>query len=184
MAQIFWGYLVILLSFKINSIELLPEFLGYFFIMKGAIFLSNKVNKFADVKTWAAGLSIIHLVLFVNSLFIGFYLGSTISYTVSVLLQGAFFYVTYLIIIAMKDLELSIGQTLCIDRLLPYFKIMIAVYVTLEFTNEALVRIFSSFVILPMLVLILIVAKFLYIMLFIITLYKANVIYESYIKSL
>jgi len=107
MAQIFWGYLFIFFSISLNGIDLLPDCLGYFFIMKGAIFLSSTSKHFVAAKPWSIGLAIITLLELINNSFIGLYLGETIASLLGAALKFADLYLLYIIILGIKDLAAS-----------------------------------------------------------------------------
>ena len=82
-SYIFWGLLVVILDFKINQIDILPDFVGYIFVSIGAGGLVGASKQFSPAQkscwallilallelfvrgNWATILGMIHQVRFV-----------------------------------------------------------------------------------------------------------------------
>ena len=72
MNRLFWGLLFVVLDYelKIGSVTLglLPDFVGYWLLMKGMESLADENEYFARGRHWAFGLMLLHLVLFGGAL--------------------------------------------------------------------------------------------------------------------
>jgi hypothetical protein len=65
-AQIFWGLLLVLLDFRINRVDLFPDFLGYILVAIGCRELANVSRHFATANTFAwvsVGLALLGFLL-------------------------------------------------------------------------------------------------------------------------
>ncbi len=131
MSKIFTGMLLIFLNFNLtlgNSvIGLIPDFIGYYFIMKGLEELSEYSERFQRVRPFSLGMLLYTSVLYVLDL-----LGITtaknnmlvlipvlISVTISL-------YISYQIIMGIKDIEASKSLNLSSDNLYLCWKWMFA----------------------------------------------------------
>lgn len=68
MDRLFWGLFFVLLDYKVTVgtavIEVLPDFVGFFLMMKGMESLSDRSRYFDRGRHWAFGLSIVSGILF------------------------------------------------------------------------------------------------------------------------
>lgn len=107
MNNLFIGMLLLFLNFNINigniSIGLLPDFLGYIYILKGVKELSNESRFFSKVNPFARNMTYFTLVLYIFNL-----IGLKIGYVMFILglissLLGL--YVAYLCVKGIRDME-------------------------------------------------------------------------------
>lgn len=107
MSNLFNGMVLLFLNFNINigrsSIGLLPDFLGFIFIVNGVKELSNESEFFKKVNPYARNMTYFTLVLYILN-----FLGLRFGYTVSILQFIASIlglYVSYLCIKGIIDME-------------------------------------------------------------------------------
>lgn len=53
LGKVFWGYFLILLDFRVNGLDILPDFVGYFLIIAGLAGLSAESVWFGKAKPFA-----------------------------------------------------------------------------------------------------------------------------------
>ena len=109
MDKIFWGFLLLFIDFKLNlgscTINLLPGWLGYLFLLQGATQMLPESELFEKVRPWCTGMMIYNGALWVMDI-----LGTDIELIwVNVLLMlisvlGQL-YVSYLFIRALMNVE-------------------------------------------------------------------------------
>ena len=72
MNRLFWGFLFVVLDYELKigsaTLGLLPDFGGYFLLMKGMESLADENEYFARGRHWAFGLMLLHLVLYGGAL--------------------------------------------------------------------------------------------------------------------
>lgn len=68
MNRLFWGLFFVVLDVKLNlgsaKVGLLPDFIGWFLLMKGMEALAEENRYFDRGRHWAFGLTLVHLVLY------------------------------------------------------------------------------------------------------------------------
>ncbi len=109
MSNLFIGMLLLFLNFNLNigniSIGLIPDFLGYIFIVKGVVELSNESQLFVKVKPYASGMIYYSGALYIfNLLGLGASLGF-IWYILQLISVLMCLYITYFCVKGIKDME-------------------------------------------------------------------------------
>lgn len=73
MRRLFWGVLLVLLDYRVTVgsavFEVLPDFLGWFLVLKGMEELAQKSRVFDRMRHWAFGLSVVSAILYGAELF-------------------------------------------------------------------------------------------------------------------
>ncbi len=109
MKYIFWGFIFIFInfSFKFNgsSIDVLPDFIGYILVINGLNEMMSKSILFAKAKPISIVMLIISSLIFVTDLLgITATLGS-LNYLRLIVCAILYLYMTYNIVMGVKDLE-------------------------------------------------------------------------------
>lgn len=72
MNRLFWGLFFVVLDYELKigsaTVGLLPDFVGFWLLMKGMESLAGENQYFARGRHWAFGLTLLHLVLFGGAL--------------------------------------------------------------------------------------------------------------------
>ena len=157
MRNIFIGLLFVFLDFNLNlgssTIGLIPDFIGYILIYQGLGEISLLSGWFAKVRPWALGMIIYTAFLYALDLF-GLWSGTSMSY-VGILLGlasiGVSLYISYGIVMGVKDIEASEGRRLDGERLFQIWKVMAilsaASYLLLIIPALAMVSIIASLIV-------------------------------------
>lgn len=116
MKKFFLGFLLVLLDFDINigfiSIGLIPDFLGYYCILKGLDELKGKSREFDKVRPLTYGMMIYSIVMYAgdilgaNKLFDSWNI-TGINYVLGLIAVAASLYITYCISKGVYDIECS-----------------------------------------------------------------------------
>ncbi len=154
MDHIFIGFLLIFLDFNINlgnsTVGLIPDFIGYIFLVRGLNSLHGESPLFAKAHPAAVGMGIYSALLYAGDLlgitaalgWLGIGLG-LISTIISL-------YISYLIVMGIREMENNHSAKLNGENLQFTWKIMaivqIATYITLLVPLLSLVFILASFI--------------------------------------
>lgn len=170
MTYIFLGYILTFFHIKIKGFDLLPNFLGYIFIFVGLAKLEG--IHFKKAKPFAVFMAINSLLFTIGGL-VGASFEGELFATYNLFTVGIWIYISYLIILGIKELEFITGRQLGFQKLFTIWKIQTILHVITRlvvFTqNEILVLIASIFTA------ILITMNVIFLVYF----YKAKTIYES-----
>ncbi|MEG0961920.1 MAG: hypothetical protein RSD28_07615 [Lachnospiraceae bacterium] len=128
MTSIFIGMLLVLLNLNItvgvSCIELLPDFIGYWFIMKGLAECSAESARLELARPWAGGMVIYSGLIFgMNLLGSGASLG-WIARMLSLISLGAILYISYYVVMGLVELEEKYQWELQTGALQKIFRIM------------------------------------------------------------
>jgi hypothetical protein len=131
MDKIFTGMIFAFLDFNINigssQIGLIPDFVGYIFIVNGLFELSSKSSRFQKVQTHASIMAFYTGILYALDLFgISFSIGVYIRFFMGLVSTVLSLYISYNIVMGVKDIEKAEGWTLDGDRL---FKLWGALFI-------------------------------------------------------
>jgi len=103
MKLIFIGYILVFFHFKINGIDLLPDFIGYILIANGLGQLAGESEYFEKAKSWAVVMTIVTVFSALTGLF------GISSYAIMRLMNLIFgcmgLYLMYLIGHGVRDME-------------------------------------------------------------------------------
>ncbi|MBQ4282351.1 MAG: hypothetical protein IJB96_00290 [Lachnospira sp.] len=171
MARIFTGYLLMFFDLNINGFDLLPDFLGYIFIVLGAGELEHKSDKFSTGKSWATVMTIYSLIsIWMNMMQFNIFF-------VEIAATIASIYVTYCVVSGIGDIEENEGINMDAKSLRSLWQV------------EAIMRIicvglgFFSFSDMEVIIIIVSLGEFIVYIMFLVALSKAKNIYNSASKS-
>lgn len=128
MLTIFWGFLLLFVNINLNigasTVDLLPDFLGYFLIARGLGQIGLQSVRFAKARPWAiamtvytAGLYILNIAATSTSLqLLGYFLG--------IAALAANLYISFQIVTGITELELAEGCDLRGERLKTVWRYM------------------------------------------------------------
>lgn len=154
MRNIFIGFLLVFINFSIDTsgskIGLIPDFLGYIFILRGLEELVDK-SMFFKIKPYVTGMIVYSLVLYFFDLF-GFSLSYRIlTYIFAFISTVISLFISYNIVMGINDMERIHGISLNGDRLNSMWRIyalvVIISYVLIVIPLLAIFSIIASFVI-------------------------------------
>lgn len=107
MRNIFIGYLFIFLDFNFNfnahTLALIPDFIGFYFMVKGLKELASQSQRFTKVQPLAVGMGVYTAVLFIMDL-LGMGMG-TLSWVLGLVSLAISLYISYTIILGIQDIE-------------------------------------------------------------------------------
>lgn len=108
MKKIFIGALFILFHLTINGIDLIPDFVGFWLVYSGMNELSAKSPSMDKSKPWALGLTVYAIVILVMQLYslsTGTVYDTRFTSVLSICASLAMLYLSYCIVIGVRDLE-------------------------------------------------------------------------------
>lgn len=109
MKKLFWGFLFIYLNFNLNfnqhSLNVLPDFVGYIFLLQGARILEDESEFFSRACPFATGMTIYSAILWIGAL-----LGVTseanwITRILGIISVIVSLYVSWLLIRGVQEME-------------------------------------------------------------------------------
>lgn len=121
MQKLFWGIILVFLNFNLDlgnvRIGLIPNFIGYYLLAKGLAELADKSMRFQKCIPYAKGATIYAAILYAMDLFaVTNSLGGFI-YVLSIASMALALYISYQIIMGIKDIETQCGLALGGDSL-------------------------------------------------------------------
>lgn len=117
-------YLSISFTFGNSKIDLLPDFIGFFIIVKGLVELSDKSDKFTKIKPFVQGLSIYTLITFCLNLFGLVNVLGGFAVILGIVYMILLIYTTYTIVLGIKDIENNLNTSLNSEKLMSNWKLM------------------------------------------------------------
>ncbi len=128
MSNLFIGMLLVFLDFNLNlgnsTIGLIPDFIGYFIMVKGLVELSGESSNFTKVIAVGKGMIIYAGVIYIFDLLgISHNLG-VITYLLGLISTIASLYISYHVVIGIKDIEEQSSKYLNADGLYRTWRIM------------------------------------------------------------
>lgn len=116
MKRLFWGVFFIFVNFNLNvgacSINLLPEFVGYLLFLKGAEELEAESERFAAVRPYALGMAVYSGILWVGNIIGLSGIGGIFGTVLDILSTVFSLCVLWIVIRAVRDMELQRGEDL------------------------------------------------------------------------
>lgn len=101
------GFLLILLDFNLNfnrfSLNVLPDFVGYYLLLKGMEEMKQENPRFESPRIFAIGMVIYTAILWVGSL-LGISGGSLVT-LLSLIALAAHFYIAWVLVLAVREVE-------------------------------------------------------------------------------
>lgn len=173
MNKIFIGMLLVFLDFNLDigamRIGLIPDFLGYIFILQGLAQLSGKSERFSKVRPFAFGMLIMTALHYLLGL-LGLSLTLGIAdYLLSLLLTIVSLYVAYGIVMGIRDIESAQGHNLAGAQLLSRWRLLAILSVLVYFLF-----------LIPILNIVCIIASFVIGIVFLVSLNTTKKLYNSY----
>lgn len=154
MKNIFIGFILIFLDFNLNAgniqIELIPDFIGYILMLRGLDEMSVESKFFMKIKPYVTGMAIYTAILYLLDL-IGFSktLG-VFTYVLALLSIIVFLYISYHIVIGVKDIEGKYNISMNGDQLKSSWTLLaifnVLTYVSLLIPSLAIICIIVSFI--------------------------------------
>jgi len=117
MQKIFIGMLLVFLNFNINvgasKIGLIPDFIGYFYMLKGACELWSFSRRFSEITSYITGMTGFSALCYVVDLFgISAYTNLPITLFLGLISTFLSLFISYKIIMGIKEIELNHGEDL------------------------------------------------------------------------
>lgn len=154
--NIFIGLLFVLLDFTLNfgmsRIGLIPDFVGYIFILKGLDELRRESEYFAKAKPFATGMLVYTSVLYaLNLLGLSLLAGQMFALILALVSTVISLYVLYNIVMGVSDMERTQGRNLNTDQLYKMWKVLailsVVLYVLMFIPPLALMTIIALLII-------------------------------------
>ena len=169
MTKIFWGLMLNFLTFNINGIDILPDFLGYILIVIGLTQLADQSNHFCKAKPLAMIMVFVAFMMQFSPLF-GFMNYGILFYAISISTALVRLYVVYLIVLGIKDIETIFLTELNANKLMSMWKIKSV----LEISGLIL-----FFMPLELIVIMLVILAFIANIVFLVYFYHAQTLYQT-----
>lgn len=136
MNKIFIGMVLLILDFHVtfnsSQIGLIPDFLGYIFILNGLSEMAVFSDRFSKISPYVKGLVVFSVILYVMDLFgISVTLGVTVSFVLELLSSILVLFISYHIIMGIKDVETTKMQNLNGSQLYSAWKLLAALYLVM-----------------------------------------------------
>ena len=134
MKKIVFGFLLIFLNFNLNfnrvSINVLPDFVGYYLLLQGMAQMKEENPRFAAPRPFTMGMVVYTAILWVGSVLgvSGGVLASVLN-LVALVVQ---FYIAWVLVAALRELETGYGADLYGAMLLKRWKILLGLNVVLQ----------------------------------------------------
>ena len=154
MKKIFLGFLFVFLDFNLNAgnstIGLIPDFLGFIFLVKGLQELSHESKRFVRMRPYAIGMAVYSGILYVMDL-----LGMSAALGWAGVILGIIatiliLYISYNIIMGVKEIEANRNANLNGENLystwIPMAIMQVVTYVTIVAPAISIICIIVSFV--------------------------------------
>jgi len=128
------GFLLIFLNFNLNfnqfSINVLPDFVGYYLLLKGSDEMKRESSRFENASPFAIGMIIYTAVLWLGALLnVG---GGVLGMVLSIIAQVVHFYIAWVLVQALREMEQNHGADLYGSVLLSRWKIMLGINVAIQ----------------------------------------------------
>lgn len=172
MKKIFIGFLLIFLDFNVNlgnaQLGLIPDFIGYIVMINGLGEMAGESGLFLKVKPYATGMAVYTGILYLMDLFgISASLGA-FSYLLAIASTVISLYISYNIVMGVKDLELKYSALFNGDSLKSTWTLLavfnIVVYISL---------------LIPALAIICIIVTVIVAIFFLVAFYKSQTLYDE-----
>lgn len=115
-----------------SQIGLIPDFLGYIFILNGLSEMAVFSDRFSKISPYVKGLVVFSIILYVMDLFgISVTLGVTVSFVLELLSSILVLFISYHIIMGIKDVETTKMQNLNGRQLYSAWKLLATLYLVM-----------------------------------------------------
>lgn len=109
MGKFFWGFFFIYLNFNLSvnahTLNVLPEFVGYFFLLQGLRELEEESGVFSGVRPFAVGMAVYTGILWVGALLGVTGTGSWLSTLLSLVSTAVSLYISWATIQGVREME-------------------------------------------------------------------------------
>lgn len=109
MGKFFWGFFFIYLNFNLSvnahTLNILPEFVGYFLLLQGLKELDEESGVFAGVRPFAVGMAVYTGILWVGALLGITGTGSWLSTLLNLVSTAVSLYISWAIIQGIREME-------------------------------------------------------------------------------
>ena len=189
MKKMFIGFLLIFLNFNLKFganqqyvLNLIPDFIGYLYLVHGIREMENNSNRFAGVKGFTKAMVGFSAILYAFNLFGGSYSYSTLNTVLGLIETASMLYIMYCVIKGILEIEIKYDLDINGENLYSLWKTMIAVNVLsviLSVGIPFLVTVFSIFTVFGVICLLSVIVVHLVIyILFLVRFYRAWKLYE------
>ena len=129
MGKFFWGFFFIYLYFNLavnaHTLNILPEFAGYYFLMQGLKELDDESGVFANVRPFAGGMAVYTGILWVGALLGITGTGNWLSVLLNLVSTGVSLYISWAIIQGIQEMEARHGADLNSTGMLLAWKVLL-----------------------------------------------------------
>ena len=136
MKKLFWGFFFIYLNFNLNvnqySLNVLPDFVGYIFLIKGIDPLNGESTFFEKARPFSVGMAVYTAVLWGGALWGVTAGGGMVVRLLSLLATVVGLYISWLLIQGVAEIEEAHAVDLNKERLLSLWKALVAVEVIIN----------------------------------------------------
>jgi len=136
MRKLFWGFFFIYLNFNLNvnqySLNVLPDFVGYIFLMKGMDLLKEESSFFEKARPFSVGMAVYTAVLWVGALLGVTAGGGLVTRLLSLLATVVGLYISWILIQGVAEIEEVRFVDLNKERLLTLWKALVAVEIIMN----------------------------------------------------
>ena len=128
------GFLLIFLDFNLDfnrfTINVLPDFVGYFLLLQGMAQMEKHHPRFAAPRIFATGMVIYTAILWVGAV-LGVS-GGALMTVLNLIALAVHFYIAWVLVLALRELEESRGADLYGAMLLKRWKILLGLNVAVQ----------------------------------------------------
>jgi len=128
------GFLLIFLDFNLNfnqaSLNVLPDFVGYYLLLQGTKEMDRESSLFAGPRPFMVVMIVYTAVLWLGALLnVG---GGVLGMVLSIIAQVVHFYIAWVLVQALREMEQNHGADLYGSVLLSRWKIMLGLNVAIQ----------------------------------------------------
>jgi len=128
------GFLLIFLDFNLNfnqaSLNVLPDFVGYYLLLQGTKEMDRESSLFAGPRPFMVVMIVYTAVLWLGALLnVG---GGVLGMVLSIIAQVVHFYIAWVLVQALREMEQNHGADLYGSVLLSRWKIMLGINVAIQ----------------------------------------------------
>ena len=109
MGKFFWGFFFIYLNFNLSvnahTLNVLPEFVGYFLLLQGLRELEEESGVFSDTRPFVVGMTVYTAILWVGALLGVTGTGNLLSILLSLVSTAVSLYISWSIIQGVREME-------------------------------------------------------------------------------
>lgn len=134
MKKLFWGFLLMFLSFDLelngHSLDVLPDFVGYILLLRGIDELNEESSLFKGARPYAIAMAIYSAILWVGELLAITSGDSMIASFIDLMAMIVALYIAWVLIQGVMEIESNCGADLHTVGLYKWWKGLVAIQVT------------------------------------------------------